>query len=738
MQYFSGARSTLSAALSNVNRQLKTGKTRGQNPRDLESDEISALKERRDALQTETRRKAKKLAVARINGYTTVEADRVIQAVQQGFAPASAYFESIGDACNGADLILQGKALIERGKQKERLAKRLETEVRQTAARAEKEQQRSQQKAARRAAKKAPVTTGKHPLPADDGTEQSGTTDVAQQGQARRAPLRNGVGLAASAGAPQVPPPATRAFAPRTGLLKRRRAPNGASTTIGDTSDGASASSETRVESEAPVDSGQEKATSGADPAMPETASGEEAYSRPRETPSQDYLEHVCAEQHNPAVKRPANSTRGFPTSWTARIMSCEELALITVPIGEVRAALLPTLRTYGVALVTGVVSEAEAIGLENDFARDVNALLADPMPIGDGTCKGRCNNGKPCRVTEHTSGFQRKCALPLQYGANYCTQHAPSIVERDNTITRTPLPLNAWPVELARLLGVGGTFGYAACARGLPGGLFSWGCRTHANVRKCFGILHDTDDLVTSLDNAFFAPTTSMGATRNAFWPHVDINTTIPGTTACFQGVLYVWSAEGATAASTVVLPGSHTDYFETMMHGAKPKAGHWVTVRSMPDMEERQEVIDAWREKARRVPAPIGSLLLWDSRTLHQGWSGGARLAQAVCWEPREHRSEAALDRKLLLAARGLPSTHWASLGMPHRCQTRPSQRAVVEINGERVGLRGALLSSALRPDSFVAASEAWKYFLAWAAPLTAEQRRQLQGMLQFAQWL
>jgi len=37
-------------------------------------------------------------------------------------------------------------------------------------------------------------------------------------------------------------------------------------------------------------------------------------------------------------------------------------------------------------------------------------------------------------------------------------------------------------------------------------------------------------------------------------------------------------------------------------------------------------------------------------------------------VCWEPTERRDQRAYERKLALCALGLPSTHWASLGLPH----------------------------------------------------------------------
>ena len=58
---------------------------------------------------------------------------------------------------------------------------------------------------------------------------------------------------------------------------------------------------------------------------------------------------------------------------------------------------------------------------------------------------------------------------------------------------------------------------------------------------------------------------------------------------------------------------------------------------------------IIPIWLSNYYHQPdsfAPIWNpwgLLLWDSRTVHQGWRGGPRLAQPICWEPRERRSQA-----------------------------------------------------------------------------------------------
>ena len=130
MPHLGGRQSTLSSALGNVMRQLKSGKTRGSNPRDLEPEEISALEQKRDALRAEMRQKAQERAVAKINGNTAAEADRVIQALHDTAAPAKAYFDAIGGAGSSGDLRLQGKALIERAREQERQEKRRATEER--------------------------------------------------------------------------------------------------------------------------------------------------------------------------------------------------------------------------------------------------------------------------------------------------------------------------------------------------------------------------------------------------------------------------------------------------------------------------------------------------------------------------------------------------------------------------------------------------------------------------------
>ena len=76
-----GTNSALANELPNVMRQLKSGKTRGSNPRDLDPEEISALEQQRDALRTKMRKAATERNIARINAHTSACADRVVEEV---------------------------------------------------------------------------------------------------------------------------------------------------------------------------------------------------------------------------------------------------------------------------------------------------------------------------------------------------------------------------------------------------------------------------------------------------------------------------------------------------------------------------------------------------------------------------------------------------------------------------------------------------------------------------------
>merc|ERR1712070_272260 len=97
----------------------------------------------------------------------------------------------------------------------------------------------------------------------------------------------------------------------------------------------------------------------------------------------------------------------------------------------------------------------------------------------------------------------------------------------------------------------------------------------------------------------------------------------------------------------------------------GRKTLGSQSIRINHLQDWIERDSLVADAISGTRRVPCPAGSLLLWDSRTIHQGWSGGPRLAQPICYEPKERRTPEARLRKLLACANGLPTTHSSTEG-------------------------------------------------------------------------
>ena len=54
-----------------------------------------------------------------------------------------------------------------------------------------------------------------------------------------------------------------------------------------------------------------------------------------------------------------------------------------------------------------------------------------------------------------------------------------------------------------------------------------------------------------------------------------------------------------------------------------------HYFEVKTIQDPVLQQQLRDGFLEGARRIPVPKGALLIWNSRTIHQGHGGGGKLA-------------------------------------------------------------------------------------------------------------
>lgn len=206
---------------------------------------------------------------------------------------------------------------------------------------------------------------------------------------------------------------------------------------------------------------------------------------------------------------------------------------------------------------------------------------------------------------------------------------------------------------------------------RGLPHGKFAWKCRLNEKIKKLFGIIFhedNSDALATGLDCPFFSPLDAEVQSANYEWLHVDQNDNNGITHKLYQGVLYVWGSENKDASTTVVWPKSHKHIYDQMMSdSAAIQSQHTINVNGLRDMKN-MDIYPKAVEGSKRLSVPPGSLLLWNSRLIHQGWKSGPRLAMPLCWEPRFRADKEALARKLWMCATALPSTHSAVEGRVH----------------------------------------------------------------------
>ncbi|KAL3918960.1 MAG: hypothetical protein SGPRY_005806 [Prymnesium sp.] len=202
---------------------------------------------------------------------------------------------------------------------------------------------------------------------------------------------------------------------------------------------------------------------------------------------------------------------------------------------------------------------------------------------------------------------------------------------------------IRSFPQSSADLLCDGSGFALRRC---LSHGSFAWRVRSHPAVHAAFATLFPSEPgpLVSSLDVTFFRPSWGEEAGSAPLSAHADMNLhdvreQLRGTEReTYQGALYLWPAlPHARPSCTVVWPRSHTAAYDALMRdGAFRRSGacgeHYSEVRSMDEPEAAHRLAEEWAAGARRVQAPAGSLLIWNSKLIHTGWKEGPRLAQAV----------------------------------------------------------------------------------------------------------
>ena len=166
-----GPISKQSRDLANVRLQLKSGKTRGSNPRPLSSEEVRALEARRDQLQAEMADRQRQRIVNRVNAHTTQEAEQTREAIITALRPLTSLVT--GSEANSGEERVKARcnqiALLQAANRKDREAIRQQ----RTAARVAKARQ---QRTAARVAKAAANATAR-----EAGDHKKGKTSAASE-----------------------------------------------------------------------------------------------------------------------------------------------------------------------------------------------------------------------------------------------------------------------------------------------------------------------------------------------------------------------------------------------------------------------------------------------------------------------------------------------------------------------------------------------------------------------------
>lgn len=201
-----------------------------------------------------------------------------------------------------------------------------------------------------------------------------------------------------------------------------------------------------------------------------------------------------------------------------------------------------------------------------------------------------------------------------------------------------------------------------------------SWQLRQHPKVIDEFKKIWNTDDLLTSFDGISVSlpcEVTKRGWNRDSEWFHTD-QCYKNNDFQCIQGFVNLYDVNFGDATLRV-LKGSHNLHSDFQSRFQITDSSDW----HMLNVEEKQFYIDRLDlEIDIAVKAPSGSLVLWDSRTVHQGMeplkerqSPNIRCVPYICMTPASLASQTQLKKRIKYFEERRTTNHW-----PHKIKVFP----------------------------------------------------------------
>lgn len=228
-----------------------------------------------------------------------------------------------------------------------------------------------------------------------------------------------------------------------------------------------------------------------------------------------------------------------------------------------------------------------------------------------------------------------------------------PDIVRNDPATWETP----RWPAQPSNgIVSAGGQ------------SQVSWFTRVLPKVRETFAALWRDDNLLCSFDtfNVFRPWHNKPELKTMGGWFHVDQNWARLPNMECVQGLVTLLDADSTTGGLTVI-PASHKEFEPIAQRmGVSAGRGHFIPI----------DVRDPVRKlPIKLVTARAGSLLLWDSRTVHcnmpavegprQPPEGELlRMVVYVCMTPRSKATHDVLRQRASAYESNASTSHWPHL--------------------------------------------------------------------------
>jgi len=198
----------------------------------------------------------------------------------------------------------------------------------------------------------------------------------------------------------------------------------------------------------------------------------------------------------------------------------------------------------------------------------------------------------------------------------------------------------------------------------------FVWNLRQNEKIVNVFSKLWDTpnDELLSSFDGlSIHMPPeiTNSGYYRSNKWLHIDQSYNKPGL-KCIQGFITLFDVNAGDATLKIMENSHkyHSEFSDKFTYAKTKYNKDWCKLTS----DELDWYSDEKKCEEHNILASAGSLVLWDSRTIHQGMEplktrpkSNMRGIVYMCMTPRRWSTEAQINKKRETFNNMRMTSHW-----------------------------------------------------------------------------